>query len=133
MEHSFQLDRKRLFSTPTREMVNAVKQARIDKIQNKTREKDRARRGQWNARILEKMRQGPPAHIKVKLSKKDARRDRIIRSPSEVGYVAKMKRSLGMKLKHSPQWDPEAGDPLLRSKLDQIEEDLNKLNLEKRS
>jgi hypothetical protein len=114
-------------------MLQAVRAAKREKIRNKTREKDRARRGVWNTRTLKRMRQGPPAHIMVKLSAKNALRDKIIRSPSEVGYVAKMKRSMGMKLKHAPRWDPEAGSPELRNELDQIEKDLSRLNSDKRT
>jgi len=49
-------------------MYEAVLQARKEKIKNKTREKERARKGYWNAHTLRRMRQGPPAHIMAKLS-----------------------------------------------------------------
>jgi hypothetical protein len=133
MNRSFQLDYQRLYSRPTLEMVEAVKEAKREKIRNKTKEYERARRGQWNSRILKRMRQGPPAHIMSKMSARNALRDKIIRSPSEVGHVAKMKRSMGMKLKHAPPWDPEAGDPDLQIELNRLDNYLRKINLNKRA
>jgi hypothetical protein len=67
------------------------------------------------------------------MSEENLRRDKITRYPSEVGYVAKMKQSLGMKLKHAPRWDPEDGKPRNREKLAQIDKDLAEVNAAKRA
>jgi len=92
-------------SAPYRpELVAAVLEARRRKIRNKTREKDRERRGEVLKSTLKRQRKGPPAHILDKMSPERREMDKISRSLSEVGYVALVKRRLGFKLK-----DPEAG------------------------
>ncbi|KIM49685.1 hypothetical protein M413DRAFT_114233 [Hebeloma cylindrosporum] len=92
-------------STPYRpELVAAVLEARRRKIYNKTREKDRERRGEVLKSTLKRQRKGPPAHILAKMSPERREMDKVSRSLSEVGYVALVKRRLGFKLK-----DPEAG------------------------
>ena len=74
------------------------------KIRNKTREKERERRGEILKSTLRRQRKGPPAHILAKMSPERRRMDKVARSLSEVGYVALVKRRLGMRLK-----DPDAG------------------------
>ena len=92
-------------SAPYRpELVAAVLEARRRKIRNKTREKDRERRGEVLKSTLKRQRKGPPAHILAKMSPERREMDKVSRSLSEVGYVALVKRRLGFKLK-----DPEAG------------------------
>ena len=92
---------KRAFSP---ELLEAIFQARRTKIRNKTREKERERQGEILKSTLRRQRKGPPAHILAKMSPERRRMDKIARSLSEVGYVALVKRRLGMRLR-----DPEAG------------------------
>jgi len=132
MQRSFALENRRRFSKPTRAMYEAVMDARKEKIRNKTRERERARRGIWNERILRRIRKGPPAHVMSEMTERIAHRDKIARYPSEVGYVAQIKRSLGMKLKHAPRWDPEAGKPRHQGRLKRVEEELSEANAAKR-
>jgi len=92
-------------STPFRpEMVEAIFEARREKIRNKTREKERERRGELTLSGIRRQRKGPPAHVLARMSPERRRMDKVARSLSEVGYVALVKRRLGRKLK-----DPEAG------------------------
>jgi hypothetical protein len=86
------------------ELLEQIFEARRTKIRNKTREKERERRGEILKSTLRRQRKGPPAHILAKMSPKRRRMDRVARSLSEVGYVALVKRRLGMRLK-----DPDAG------------------------
>jgi hypothetical protein len=69
----------------------------------------------------------------LKLSPKAIHEDMVVRSPSQVGYVAKVKKSRGMKLTRPPPWDPEAGYPELREELGHLEKRLAKLNKSKRT
>ena len=133
MQKSFKLENARRFTVPTRQMYQAVLEARKEKIRNKTRERDRARRGYYNTRTLKRMRQGLPAPVMLKLSPKAIHEDMVVRSPSQVGYVAKVKKSRGMKLTRPPPWDPEAGYPELREELGHLEKRLAKLNKSKRT
>jgi hypothetical protein len=66
------------------------------------------------------------------MSEKARHIDRVIRSPSEVGYVAQVKKSMGMNLKHAPAWDPEEGVPRYRQKLSRLEGNLTMLAETKR-
>jgi len=86
------------------ELIKEVFEARREKIRNKTKEKERERRGEVLRSTIKRQRKGPPAHILVKMSPKHKEMDKVSRSLSEVGYVALVKRKLGFKLK-----DPEAG------------------------
>jgi len=86
------------------ELVEAVFEARREKIRNKTREKERERRGEVLRSTLKRQRRGPPAHILSMMTPEQRHMDKVARSLSEVGYVALVKRRLGFKLK-----DPEAG------------------------
>lgn len=85
-------------------MIEAIFEARREKIRNKTREKERERLGEFTRNAIRRGRKGPPAHVLAIMSPERRQMDRVARSPSEVGYVALVKRKLGRKLK-----DPEAG------------------------
>lgn len=92
-------------STPYHpEMVEAIFEARREKIRNKTREKERERRGEMTLSAIRRGRKGPPAHVLARMSPERRKMDKVARSLSEVGYVALVKRRLGRKLK-----DAEAG------------------------
>ncbi|TFK21443.1 hypothetical protein FA15DRAFT_672557 [Coprinopsis marcescibilis] len=107
INRSHELDRVRLATPVSPELVATLSAARRYKIENKTREKDRERRGVELARTIRRKRQGPPAHILCKMSEKEKEIDRIIRSPSEGGYVAQVKLAAGMKLKTGDKWKKE--------------------------
>ncbi len=85
-------------------MVEAIFEARREKIRNKTREKERERLGELTRNAIRRERKGPPAHILATMSPERRQMDRVARSASEVGYVALVKGRLGRKLR-----DPEAG------------------------
>jgi hypothetical protein len=54
------------------------------------------------------------------MSKEQKRMDKLSRSVSEVGYVAKIKRQLGFKLKDPQAWIKEIGSEEDRPRLDQM-------------
>jgi len=104
MDETFMRDQERANRPFPPDLLEAIIEARRTKIRNKTCEKERERRGEILTSTLKRQRQGPPAHILANMSPERRRMDKVARSLSEVGYVALVKRRLGMRLK-----DPEAG------------------------
>ena len=104
MDETFIRDQERANRPFPPELLEDIIEARRTKIRNKTREKERERRGEILKSTLRRQRKGPPAHILAKMSPERRRMDKVARSLSEVGYVALVKRRLGMRLR-----DPDAG------------------------
>ncbi|KAK7471031.1 hypothetical protein VKT23_002446 [Stygiomarasmius scandens] len=97
-------------------LLDQVREARRNKIVNKTKELQRERRGEVITRTLKRRRKGLPAHVWDKLSDKERRAQLIIqRSASEVGYVGMLKKERGWKLKEptdkveGKSWSVEEG------------------------
>lgn len=90
-------------------LKQAVKEARKELIANKTRELERERRGEILPRTIKRRRKGPPAHILAKMTAEEKEMDRVVRNVSEVGYVAMMKRKMGMKMRDPDAWRVEVG------------------------
>ena len=90
-------------------LIHAVKKARTNRIANKTRELERERRGEVLPRTIKRRRKGPPAHVLAKMTPEEKKMDKIVRSVSEVGYVAMMKRKMGMKMRNPDAWRVEVG------------------------
>ncbi|KDR82949.1 hypothetical protein GALMADRAFT_263402 [Galerina marginata CBS 339.88] len=59
---------------------------------------------------LRRQRRGPPAHVLSKWSSEGRAMYRVARSPTEVGYVAFVKRRLGFELKEM-EATLELGEP----------------------
>jgi hypothetical protein len=104
IDEAFERDKERANRPFPPELFEEIIDARRTKIRNKTREKERERRGEILKSTLRRQRKGPPAHILANMSPERRRMDKVARSLSEVGYVALVKRRLGMRLK-----DPDAG------------------------
>ena len=81
-----------------------MKEARREKIRNKTRERERERRGEVFKAVRERQAKGPPAHVLARMSPERRRLDKVVRSLSEVGYVAMVKKKLGFRLKDDETW-----------------------------
>jgi len=90
--------RKNMRYTP--EMLAAIKAARRVKVANKTRELVRERRGEILCRTILWRNKGPPAHILARMTPAQRQMDKVSRSVSDVGYVARVKRKLGVKLRN---------------------------------
>ncbi|KAI0373669.1 hypothetical protein BV20DRAFT_962232 [Pilatotrama ljubarskyi] len=114
------------------ELLEQIKAARREKIANKTRERERERRGEMTNRLLKQMRQSPPAHRLVHMSERRRRMDAIARGASEVGYVGKVKRALGFKLRDPNAWKVELGNPENKEVLDRMAEEIEKENARRR-
>ena len=79
---SFDLERKRQLSPYPPEMLAAIKEARREKIRNKTREREREARGEMTTRLARAMRQRPPPHVIARMSPRERRLDAIARGAS---------------------------------------------------
>ncbi|KAI8994218.1 hypothetical protein BD414DRAFT_436884 [Trametes punicea] len=133
ISESFDLERMRESTPYPPELLEQVKAARREKVANKTRERERERRGEMTNRLRKQMRQSPPAHILVKMSARQRRMDAIARGASEVGYVAKVKHALGFKLRDPDTWKAELGKPENKEMLDRIAEEIENENARRRS
>ena len=111
MSASFDREKARQEQPYPPEMLAAIKEARREKIRNKTREGERERRGEVTNRLRRRMRQGPPAHVLALMTDKQRRMDHIARGAGEAGYVAQVKRKLGHKLRDPNVWKTELGQP----------------------
>ncbi|KAI0330483.1 hypothetical protein GY45DRAFT_1250812 [Cubamyces sp. BRFM 1775] len=129
----FQLEKIRTATPYPPELLEQIRAARREKIANKTRERERERRGEMTKRLLRQMRQRPPAHRLAQMSAKARRMDIIARGASEVGYVAKVKRALGHKLRDPNAWQVELGQLENREMLDRLAKEIEEENARRRS
>jgi len=106
------------------EMLEAIIAARREKIANKTRERERERRGEILRRTILRQNKGPPAHVLAMMTPEQRKMDKIARSVSEVGYVAQVKRKLGFKLRNPDDWKVEIGAPEDKERLDRLSEEI---------
>lgn len=103
LQHSFEIDEERARSVFSPKMIDMVKRARRCKVENKTRERRRERRGEILMRTLKRMRKRPPPHVAVKMSAEQLRDDAIMREVSQGGYSGRVKARLLGK-----EWDEAA-------------------------
>jgi hypothetical protein len=129
---TYEADEARLRSSFPPEMLAAIKQARRDKILNKTRQLERERRGEILPSTIHRRNKGPPAHILSKMTPEQRKLDKIARHVSEVGYVAMAKMKLGHKLKTPDAWRREIGKPEDMTRLDRMLEEVNLENERRR-
>ena len=101
MNASFILENTRAMTPFPPEMVEAIIQARRDKILNKTHERTRERRGEITPKTLERLRKRPTTHASRVMSPIRRHLDVVSRSPGEVGYVGMVKQKLGFKLRNA--------------------------------
>jgi hypothetical protein len=81
-------------------MIDMVKQARRRKVENKTRERQREKRGEILTKTLKRMQKRPPPHVAVKMTAEQLRDDAIMREASHGGYSGRVKARLVGK-----EWD----------------------------
>jgi len=117
---TFRRDTERASTPYPPAMLDAIKQARREKIANKTRERERERRGEILRRTVLRRNKGPPAHVLRRMTEEERKMDKVVRSVSEVGYVAQVKRKLGFKLRDPELWKREIGDVGDQARLDRM-------------
>lgn len=114
------------------QMLAAIKAARREKVENKTRELERERRGAVLKRTLLRRRKGPPAHVLATMSAQERHMDKVSRSVSEVGYVGQVKRALGFRLRNPEAWKAEIGRPEEKERLDRMMHEISAENRRRR-
>ncbi|KAH7929243.1 hypothetical protein BV22DRAFT_138322 [Leucogyrophana mollusca] len=129
---TFMRDTARERSPYPTNLLRAGKQARRDKILNKTREREREARGEVLTSTIKRRRTGPPAHVLETMTAQQRILDRAVRAPGEVGYVAIAKMRRGMKLKHPEKWKRELGSDVQRTELGQVESQIRVENERRR-
>ncbi|KAJ2923516.1 hypothetical protein H1R20_g13578, partial [Candolleomyces eurysporus] len=124
IEDSWKRDQARLRTPISPELFATLAAARKYKIENKTREKERQRKGVITKKTLERARGGPPAHLLAKLSEEQREVDKIVRLPGEAGYVGAVKRKVGVKLRDDVTWrlEEEAGEQGVKREKSILEE-----------
>ncbi|KAG5730963.1 hypothetical protein E4T56_gene7142 [Termitomyces sp. T112] len=120
IQETFDRDQRRCHEPYSQEMLDAIKAARREKIANKTRELQRERRGEILRRTILRQRKGPPPHVLALLTPEQRKMDKVVRNVSEVGYVAKIKRKLGFKLRNPRAWEAELGSRKDKKRLDNM-------------
>ncbi|KDQ21609.1 hypothetical protein BOTBODRAFT_26047 [Botryobasidium botryosum FD-172 SS1] len=87
IQATFSLDHERLSTPFPPSLLELTKEARREKVANKTRERARERAGEILKCTIECKRKGPPAHLLAVMSKEDIQRDKILRGSGWGGYV----------------------------------------------
>ncbi|KAL1950426.1 hypothetical protein VTO73DRAFT_5550 [Trametes versicolor] len=128
IKRSFDQGRRRSRMPFPLALLEQIKSARRARIENKTRERERERRGEMTNRLLKQMRGRPPAHRLALMSLRQRRMDAIARGVSEVGYVGQVKRALGFKLRNPDAWKAEMGRPENREMLDRLAKEVEEEN-----
>jgi len=88
-------------------LLDQMKEARRERIRNKTKERAREIRGEMTRSLCRRLRQGPPAHVLSHMSPEQRRLDQFARHPSEVGCTALAKVRLGRRLRNPEAWAVE--------------------------
>jgi len=126
-------DYGRLYSDYPPSLLLGGIRARRQKVRYKTRQYARERVGEVFPSTLARMRQGPPAHVLAKMTPEERRADKIVRSPSEVGYTATVKMKMGRKLKDGETWKMEDGREEEWERLERLEGEVREENMRRRS
>ncbi|KAF8886728.1 hypothetical protein BD779DRAFT_1441452 [Infundibulicybe gibba] len=108
-------------------LLASIRAAQREKVVNKTRERERERRGEILTWTIQRQRRAPPSHILQRMSEAQRKMDKVVRSVSEVGYVAQVKRKLGFRLRDKEAWKKEIG-PV--EDLEKMEEALESIRME---
>ncbi|KAG1835463.1 hypothetical protein EV424DRAFT_1308700 [Suillus variegatus] len=127
-------DISRYRATPPAGLVLQGKQARRDRVTNKTSQRQRERSGEVTATTLKRRRSAPPAHIRELMTPRQLLLDKAIREPSEGGWSGAVKAHMGVHM-HMPQkWKAEGGweDEEKKKLLDDMEREIRAENERRR-
>ena len=124
LNRSFALDEERANSKYSPEMLLRIKQARTERIANKTREHRRERAGEVLNATRRRLLKGAPAHVWSVLSDAEKLRDAVRREVGAGGYSQWMKTGV---------WgESEKGKEENKEMLDKMDRKLREMNLMKR-
>jgi hypothetical protein len=135
LQASFERDAHRATTTqPPRALLNQLRSARREKVENKTRERAREARGEVLACTRRRARLGFPAHVLGRWGPAE-RRERLIarRSVGAVGYVGMVKRKFGYGVRPGEEEEEERRmDEEMRERLDRQVEEVRRINQSRR-
>ncbi|KAH9948853.1 hypothetical protein B0H21DRAFT_205348 [Amylocystis lapponica] len=114
-------------------MLAQIKEARREKLRNKTRERERERRGVVLRRTEERRRRGMPAHVLAQATPRQRHAFEVTKGVSEVGYVGQLKRERGFKLRDPEAWKAELGRPEDQERLEQMTAEISAENERRRA
>ena len=110
-QESFDREEARLHAPYTKELIETIQAARREKHRNLTNEKIRQRRGEMTRKWLKRRRSRPPPGLRHRMTEKEKMTWWVSKCVSEVGYIGKLKRQLGIKLRDPDAWRREHGSP----------------------
>jgi hypothetical protein len=134
LQTSFERDALRATRRPSPELLQQLRAARREKVENKTRERAREARGEVLAATRRRARLGFPAHVLARWGPAE-RRERLVarRSVGVVGYVGMVKRKLGYGVDPGEEEEEEDRmDEAMRERLDRQVEEVRRIDQSRR-
>ncbi|KAG2134109.1 hypothetical protein DEU56DRAFT_913777 [Suillus clintonianus] len=127
-------DISRLRAAPPAGLILQSKQARREKVANKTIQRQRERSGEVTAYTIKRRRGAPPAHIRELMTPKQLLVDRAIREVSEGGWSGTVKAHMGVHMHTPEKWKAEGGweDEEMKKRLDDMEREIRAENERRR-
>ncbi|KIK44738.1 hypothetical protein CY34DRAFT_10873 [Suillus luteus UH-Slu-Lm8-n1] len=121
-------------SAPPTELLLQGKQARREKVANKTSQRQRERSGEVTTAIIRRRRSAPPAHIRELMTPRQLLVDRAMREASEGGWSGAVKAQMGVHMHMPEKWKAEGGweDEEKKKLLDDMEREIRAENERRR-
>ncbi|KAG1807501.1 uncharacterized protein BJ212DRAFT_1281944 [Suillus subaureus] len=123
-------DISRYRAAPPTDLVLQGKQARREKVANKTIQRQRERSGEVTAATIKRRRSAPPAHVRELMAPRQLLVDRAIREASEGGWSGAVKAHMGVHMHMPEKWKAEGGweDEEKKKLLDDMEREIRAEN-----
>jgi hypothetical protein len=117
------------------ELVLQGKQARRDRVTNKTAQRQRELAGEATTITIRRRRSAPPAHIQELMTQKQVLVDKAIREVSEGGWSGAVKARMGVHMHIPEKWKAEGGweDEEMKKRLDDMEREIRAENERRRN
>lgn len=127
-------DISRYRAAPPAGLVLQGKQARREKVTNKTIQRQRERSGEVTAATIKRRRSAPPAHVRELMTPRQLLMDKAIREASEGGWSGTVKAHMGVHMYMPEKWKAEGGweDEEKKKLLDDMEREIRAENERRR-
>lgn len=121
-------------SAPSTGLLLQGKQARREKVANKTSQRQRERSGEVTTAIIRRRRSAPPAHVRELMTPRQLLVDRAMREASEGGWSGAVKAHMGVHMHMPEKWKAEGGweDEEKKKLLDNMEREIRAENERRR-
>jgi hypothetical protein len=121
-------------SAPPTGLLLQGKQARREKVANKTSQRQRERSGEVTTAIIRRRRSAPPAHVRELMTPRQLLVDRAMREASEGGWSGAVKAHMGVHMHMPEKWKAEGGweDEEKKKLLDNMEREIRAENERRR-